>query len=187
MSFHRTALVYLIVLLFKYIKFDDKLLKIWVCVTSIGFLCLPLGIRIMIWIFPNFSYYLGSSYEEKGVSMAGVLYTIVWLMIFVICYMIQRVYCHKKIELKSMNLMMMVAISIFVLTMRFNLFDRIAQYFAIMAIVYLPNCINMINNTKVKNIARIGVIVFGLCYFWTIQLLRPEWNVITPYVPFWKN
>lgn len=186
-SFHRTAIIFLIVLVFKYIRLERKLVMLWGLVTSVGFLVLPLITKLLVYIFPSFSYYLGSAYDEKGISMAGAMYTIVWLMVFIVCFYIQKVYNCKNDELNIMNVTMIIAVSVFVLTMRFNLFDRIAQYFAIYAIVYLPNCIEQITNDKKRKIIKGCVISFCFCYFWVIQLLRPEWNVITPYIPFWRN
>ena len=95
--------------------------------------------------------------------------------------------CGKEIDknIKYLNYLMMLTISILVLSMHFTLLDRVAQYFGLFSIIYVPNCINMIENRKLQYMLKCVVVFCFLVYFVGIQLLRPEWNRIATYGVFW--
>ena len=64
-----------------------------------------------------------------------------------------------------------------------NLFNRCALYFLFIAVVELPNALELVKGEK--NFYRIFFFsLVMLLYFFLILFLRPEWNSLTPY-RFW--
>lgn len=65
-----------------------------------------------------------------------------------------------------------------------NLFARLAEYFAFIAVSELPNSLTggRLKNEKAWSAA---IIIVLLAYFITVLVLRPEWNHLYPYA-FWE-
>ena len=185
MLFHKTAIVFLICAIVPYLKKLRFSFKIWLILTILAYVLTPLIVKLMIKIFPIYEYYV-DNYMTNGVSLGILLYIFVWTMILCIGLYIQKK-CGKEIDknIKYLNYLMMLTISILVLSMHFTLLDRVAQYFGLFSIIYVPNCINIVENRKMQYMLKCVVVVCFLVYFVGIQLLRPEWNRIATYGVFW--
>lgn len=185
MLFHKTAIVFIVCAIIPYVKDFRFMFKIWLVSTAFMYVCTPLIVKLMIKMFPIYEYYV-DNYMTNGISVGVLLYIFVWSMILCAGLYIQK-NCGKEISknLKYLNYLMMLTISVFALSMHFTLLDRMAQYFGLFSIIYVPNCINMIENKQMQYILKCAVIICFLVYFVGIQLLRPEWNRIATYGVFW--
>lgn len=186
-AFHRTAIVFLIIIIIQKIKCNERIIKLWMILTAMGFVIFPIALRILFAIFPGYQYYLGTDYVTQF-SLGGMIYAIIWMCIFLMGYYIQMTneQAERDSLINSMNLMMMIATSIFAFSIWFNLLDRVAEYFGVFAIVYFPNCIKMIESNRKSNLLKVIIMLLFMLYFIGIHMLRPEWNVIIPYTTFWK-
>lgn len=79
-----------------------------------------------------------------------------------------------------MCLFLFTSLSISIISLKFNLLDRVADYFQVFIIVYLPNVISKISNQK-KRIIAIYLVIVMFLYGISIQYLKPEWNKVFPY------
>ncbi|EGP5338668.1 EpsG family protein, partial [Enterococcus faecium] len=69
---------------------------------------------------------------------------------------------------------------------QFNLFDRISDFFLINLIVYLPNQLAKIKNTKKIIFYMYLFLAFFMLYYLTIIIFKPEWNKVYPYLFYWN-
>lgn len=177
---HKSALVLLLLLLYKWIPYRCKYIYgiagVIAVLSASGILN-----EILIMVLPEYQYYFSSVYASSGwlaVSFAVLRAFFLYWMAFDSC----------KENLKESKLILCV-FGMLLLCCSFgysvNLFVRASEYFLLIGIVEIPN---MFYERKVKNyrIKEIAVCSFLVCYFILVLIYRPEWNRIYPY-NFWWN
>ncbi|WWU64280.1 EpsG family protein [Clostridium baratii] len=192
MMFHHTAIIFIIAYPISKIKFNWKTVIIIISLTVIIYLTFSKFLDIFLSIFPIYEGYIGGKYFSGGVRLASVINTLI-IIITLILGSILNFYKSSKfkseqvcIKENTLAMFILIALSISIISFKFNLLDRISDYFNIFAIIYLPNAISQYKNRKYAFlITSIVLILFGL-YFIIIQLYRPEWNSIYPYHFFWE-
>lgn len=68
-----------------------------------------------------------------------------------------------------------------------NIASRIGRYFNMFIMIYLPNVIETIENSKLKVLIYYCIIILGLIYYITIMKLKPEWEGVIPFRWMWNN
>ena len=184
--FHKTAIIFIFIMLFRYIKCNAKAIVLWIVATMGCYFMAPYVVRELFNLFPSYQSY-SDRYITTGVSVGVLLYIAVWGMSFAIGYAIQINHRNESKKMNLLNLLMMSTVTVYAMSMYFTLLDRVAQYFGIFIVIYLPNCIHMVEDTKKRYFIK-GIVMAGfMMYFWGIQLLRPEWNAINIYKAFWMQ
>ena len=79
---------------------------------------------------------------------------------------------------------MLFSLVLFVLSCRASLIDRIASYFYVLSIIYVPNIIEKYSK-KDKALIYLVCTSVLVSYFVITLVFRPEWNYVVPYV-FWR-
>ena len=107
-------------------------------------------------LFPTYQYYLGTSYLDGNIRFASVVNFLVGLSI--LAFGIYTNYHNKTIQLsnietfendgKNMLLFLLVGVAITFVSFKFNLLDRVGQYFFVFSVVYLPNALKSISEKK---------------------------------------
>lgn len=184
--FHKTAIVFAIVIAFKHVKCNAKIVALWIVATIGCYFMTPYFIDLLFRMFPSYQSY-SDRYITTGMSVGVVLYIAVWGISLAVGYVIQRSCNRQYEEMNMLNLIMMCSVTIYVMSMYFTLLDRVAQYFGIFVIIYIPNCIHMIESVRKRYFLKSVVGVGFMTYFWGIQMLRPEWNTIGIYKTFWMQ
>lgn len=183
--FHKTAVVFCICIIFPYFEMSEKTVKKWFLVTGIAYLLTPLLVRGLVKVLPAYEYYV-DDYMTNGISLGVLLYIFIWTSILGLGLLIQK---NNENDVDNnmiyLNYMMMLCVSCFAVAMHFTLLDRIAQYFGIFSLIYVPNCIEIVKNKKMRFILKAGTVIICLLYFVVIQVFRPEWNRIATYGLFW--
>lgn len=87
---------------------------------------------------------------------------------------------------EKMLFLVLIAVIILFISLKLNLFDRVALYFNVFSIVVLPNCVRKIKKTGVRLFFCLVIVILFFTYALTIQLLRPEWNKIYPYTLYFN-
>lgn len=186
MMFHRTAIVFLLAYFVQKINLNKKKLGIWLIGTIIVTMYMEKILNELLKIYPNFQYYIGTEYLSSG-KIANVFYVLIWSMVLSLGVAINRkakgIIVSKDISI--MTMFIMISISIYAFSIKFNLLDRVAQYFSMFGIVYIPNVLELIKEKRKKYILTMMIVTFFFSYFIIIQIFRPEWNVIYPYKVFW--
>lgn len=186
--FHRTAIIFLLAYFVQNIKLNKWIFGIWVIFTATVTIYMQVFLDILFKIYPTFQYYIGTNYVSSG-KLASILYLLIWLLVLIFGLAIQWKKRGETIskDISIMTFFMMIAVSIYSFSLRFNLLDRIAQFFSMFGIVYIPNTLELIKSKRKKYILTMIIVMLFFSYFVTIQVFRPEWNVIYPYKTFWMD
>lgn len=189
-SFHRIALVFLL-FLFVPQKITKKFCLLTIALTAIGISILPTLMQIVARYIPYFSTYLSSSTyvfgEAKLATIICILMRVLLLSVVWYFYLSQAkenswlTEAEEKILSYQFN-MVFVSTLFMVLSLNFNLLDRCSYYYWTFAYVLVPNVLSRIDNYGNKHILRTFILLLGVAYFLIINIYRPEWNHIIPYL-----
>lgn len=184
--FHKTALVFLIVYPVCFSKKD--ILPLMEIGAIILFIFFDKLLEILLSIFPRYSYYVGAGYFDGQIRIATVLNTL--LVLFVLCLEIFTSGIKKKCSAESehqervcfyLKRVVIISLLINVISMRINIFDRVAMYFSAFNIVYVPLLLKKIPNVYTRRGIYILVAIVFISSSAIIYMFRPDWNHIFPY------
>lgn len=194
--FHKTAIVFILAYPLSRFKYSKKLL---ISIIAGSIMMLVFLTPVLEWVILKLDYYTdysSSVYSNGNIRLATVLQIILSIFVITIGLFVRSYYvkpANVKVSLENkfnnydvMLLFSILSLGITIISLKFNLLDRCSMYFAVFNICWIPNLIKEITNSKVRvSIMLLVILIYGL-YFTTIQLFRPDWNDIYPYV-FWKN
>lgn len=198
--FHRTAIIFLLAWFITKLKINYKTTTIVIIGSLTLYIAFPTILRVALSLFPTYQYYIGSAYLDGSTRIASVMNFLVGISI-VVFGMLTRY--HKKtingqsysnvssnetVEINDgqfMLLLLLAGVSITFISFNFNLLDRVADYFLVFSIVLLPNALNSIRDKNLRSLLSFIIVVLFFVYSTTIQIIRPEWNIIYPYQFFW--
>jgi hypothetical protein len=201
-QFHATAIIGLLLLLIPYIRFNYKTIILFISFSGLIYLAFGNVINFIFTISPKYNVYLGSAYFEGGIRLASILNFCIILMIFALGLFInnnnptKKYFNNGKGEDKkdrslisdeyAMQYLMLFSVCITFISLKFNLIERLSEYFFIFSIIYLPNILSKIRDKNLYRISVYLVAVFSFIYITVIFIFRPEWNRIFPYEFFWQ-
>lgn len=184
--FHKTAIVFMLMILIKNKKFNGKNL---IMMFGLAILTMIFFNKIFMKIVSNVGGYDTYATSTQGQAIiAPLLNALLIAAIIIFCYM-----CKKNINLDNYNkifrdnewnqlmLMLVISLCISIVAIKFNQLSRISAYFDFAYLILLPNSLLLLQNKYLKYIVTTGTIILGYSYFLMIQILRPEWNGIVPY------
>lgn len=197
--FHRTAIIFLLAWPIIKLKFSHKTIGAAIVGSLSFYTFFPAILQMVLRFFPTYQYYLGSSYLDGSTRLASVMNFLVGLSILAFSVYIN--YHNKNInselnikhgnsfndnDNENMVLFLLSGVSITLVSFNFSLLDRIGEFFFVFSIVYLPNSVKCIRDVNVRILLSFIIVVLFFAYATTIQIVRPEWNVIYPYSFFWE-
>lgn len=181
-SFHLSALIFIFIYPAFHARFRLRT-KIMIIFSSIIIMkYINIIMLYVIRYIPKYASYLNTVYNNGIIRVASILN----LLIVLVIYILGKIYNDK---LKNytydgyLNIFFM-SIPLLIVSLNFNLIDRLANYYDIFILIIIPNIIANRNNKNNKIISIIVIIAF-LIYFISIQLIRPDWNSIYPYKFYW--
>ncbi|WPC18764.1 EpsG family protein [Pediococcus inopinatus] len=187
--FHKTAIIFMIMVLIKNKRFNSKNLTMMFGLTLLTILFYN---RIFSQIASNIGSYDTYVVTSQGQAIiAPLLNALLIASIIIFCYL-----CKKNTSLDDYNkifrdnewnqlmLMLVISLCISIVAMKFNQLSRISAYFDFAYLILLPNSLLLLKNKSLKYIVTTGTIILGYSYFLIIQILRPEWSGIVPYHSF---
>lgn len=71
-------------------------------------------------------------------------------------------------------------------SIRISILSRLIDYYDIFVIISLPNINCLIKSAKKRMLANIAIAIIGFAYFFSVTLLRPDWNKVVPYKTYWS-
>lgn len=204
--FHRTAIVFLIAWPMRKLQVTYKLVLTFMIGSISLYVSFPTILNILMNIFPTYQYYRGSAYLNGEVRLASIMNMLVGLSIIMLGAFTRYYKLNDKSqdgvllsEFSSqvrkeedandgqlMFLFLIISVSITFLSFRFNLLDRVSDFFLVFSIVYLPNAIKNIKDKKLMLFIVFIIIIMFFIYATLIQIMRPEWNRIYPYFFYWQ-
>ncbi|MDT2785194.1 EpsG family protein [Enterococcus asini] len=199
--FHRTAIVTILFLFItkKRLKFKPRNLIFLASFLILFNLFFSKILEFIFKIFPLYSYYINSEYLDGSIRIATILNIFVTLFIFGSGWIIEKRknqslalesgYSHynNKFNIDTFCFNSgIIGLIFLILSIRFNLLDRVADFFLINSIIYLPNQLSKIKNTNLLNLLIYLFITIFMIYYIVIIVFRPEWNTVYPYRFFWQ-
>lgn len=173
--FHKTAIVFLIVYLFNYIKINKKTMIIGGLIFLVSqIIGIELLTRIGSKIYPSY-FPKSPSFTTNGIKQAAVI-LVYWLIGIFIYY--KYVDKNKRKEYNSLSIIIFMAFFIQSFTNRIPMVNRLIWYFYIFNIIYMPNLISNIKDIKVRNIFYAGITILSLVQY--ILFSASMYNVV-PY------
>jgi hypothetical protein len=197
--FHITAIIFLLAYPISRLKFNIKTIVVLTVTGFILFSGFSVILQKVIEIFPRYQYYIGSHYLDGNIRLASIMNILVSLFMLTIGIITKyhkpnynkdsKMYADnsKYNDGEIMLLLVVMGSFIDILSLKFNLLDRVGTYFQVFVLVYLPNAIKQMKDSK-KALLMVIIIIFILVtYAITIQIVRPEWNRIYPFGFFWNE
>lgn len=170
--FHTTALIFIPVIIFNYIKINKKSLEI---IVGLFLIVQIIGMPILQFVIENTTYakYLATNGASGGETqlIVMIIYTIIGLTIY-----------YKNDKKGTDNILILIMITAIYLqsfACRIQLLGRLTWYFYIFNVIYLPNLISYIKQRKLGNY--MYIIIAGLNIIQYLMFSINMYN-IEPYI-----
>lgn len=180
--FHSTAIIFLVAYPVSKLKIKPKEILCIGFITLIVYTSFSSIFKILLSGIDKYSYYLNSDYLNGEMRLATIINIMISLSIIIFGLAVKKI---EKAEFdddtRIMTSFLIISVCINIISLKFNLLDRVAKYFDIFSIVYLPNILILIKNRERRYIYSILIIILFFLYSLSIQYFRPEWNRVFPY------
>lgn len=185
MQFHSSAILTLVLIFFKKIKFNRKYLSVVFIFSLVAFFY---GRQLFLFISsfsPRLYEYVGSEYDVVN-YFGALLNSLLFFFLFIFGVIIiknenKEVFIDKKNKDNILVGIMGLTCVLSILIMKVSIFNRFIPYFSIFVIIWLSNCLEKIRNYRNKIILTSIILVILFIYWIIIMIFRPEWYGVTPY------
>lgn len=186
--FHNTAIVFLFAFICKFIKPSGKVFIVGYISSFIILVAFTTVLYYVFQMLPMYKHYSQGTYIGE-IGIASFLYAILSSIILLFSYKqltsgIKKSGFISKVDSYGL-IMVLLAVVFYIISIKANIFDRMAIYFNILSIIILPNAINKLSGVNRQFITVIVVVVFYI-YSAMIIYYRPEWNSVFPYSFYWQ-
>jgi len=183
--FHSTAIVFLLASLCKFLKPNGKTFVLSYISAAVLLIAFTAVLNYIFQMLPMYEHYTSGSYiGEMGI--AAFLYSFLSSVILFFTYsVVKKTKSLSRIDAYGM-IMILLAVILYIVSIKANIFDRMAIYFNMFAIIILPNAINLLKGQKQLLAITTSIIVF-FAYQAIIISYRPEWISIYPYSFYWQK
>ena len=178
--FHKTALVFIIAYFVRYLNFTRKNI-VFVIIGGVT-ISIFSGILIDYFMSSYYSYYQNSDYMGDT-RLASVLFMLFNICFLFLCYLMLK---NKQVseDIKNQFYFVLIGSVMLLISLKFNLLDRVAAYFNVFMIVLIPNSIKKIRGYNKKIFSAVVVLTIMIIYYYTIIYFKPDWNDVYPYKIF---
>lgn len=178
--FHSSAVIAIFIYPLYECKVNKRTLALIFTASIGGIIFIPKVINIILGFLGRGNFYtnkIGSN------DIANVLYTLVYLLMFFILYVLvgKNNKNKTKTEIDFYLLMLLVSSAINGIAINMNVLSRLAMYYTIFTIVGIPNMLFEIKSLKTRQVFYLFFIIFLILYSSVILELRPEWLGIDSY------
>lgn len=189
--FHSTAILFIVILIIPYLKLSNKTIVTLFAITIFTASIFNIVLSDFLSIFEQYEHYTDndSMYSTGGVRIASIFNALICTSVFIYGYAKLRLSLHygnnsivdNRYSNKIFLFCLVISSAIYILSLQFNMLDRIALYYNMATLIILPNAIYMLKPINTKTVTAISVILFFISYQLIITINRPEWNNIYPY------
>lgn len=177
--FHASAIVFVAVYAFSWLKMNFKGYSIFTAVSIIGMLLLD---RIFLWgnFFINDNYTIGNFEDTSG----GFVSTAVYLIIVFLSVVFYRAEDERKSSQISFFFYMTLC-GLIAFLMRYNIntiMQRVSYYFMFGQIAVLPTVVNSVFVRRQRLLVTAAVVALSL----GIVVYKASYTVLVPYYFFWQ-
>lgn len=200
-QFHTVAYVFLVLILFRHMKFTMQSFFVTIALSACGFIFGRTIFSYFVSIFPQYTDYGTSQFGESN-YFAAILNAMIAavILLFGIAYIYnnrKKAYTVKTsaelnapkgaIVTGSVEHTDLIAYCIALYTIfsfcviQMTIFNRLKMCFSVFAIIWLPYGHSLIKNTEERSFISWLLIGCTLAYFIIVAAYRPEWYGIVPY------
>lgn len=207
--FHTSAIVFLIIYPFTYLKWTYKKFLIFIFISISVSLFFNQIIELFIQITGRYESYLSSKYFQFEDNIARYFYLLFQLVFFIIG-LFSRYYklniltianksnnvidSIKKLNINEQSIKInlwfsstAITLLIAIAGLKATIMSRIGIYFSTLYIIYIPEIINHIKTLKIGKLLTFVILTLLLFYFYIIMIYRPNWIGVIPYEFYWNN
>ena len=184
-TMHVTAWMFLLTLIYKYVKYGWKSNTLLITFTIVVSLCFERIYGKISTISDEAKTFSNSVATNNLNGSLNVIYSVLFtfLLYIIIIHYIQVLETKGEglILLNNTKLLLLTAIAFFIVSLQFSQIARIAKYFTIGYFPALSLVAENFSFKKNRNIIFTVVCTYLIVYFIFIQMFRPEWSGIVPY------
>lgn len=189
--FHKSAIIFLILLLFKNIKFkkESNIIIIVVLLSIFGFIFGKNIMLISMKLISTYEKYLSTSYINSSYITAG-LYTLTSFCFLLFGIIVPSKKCIAEEQQKDrkydlLKYILAIGTVISAISMKIAVFSRIYLYFGFFAIIWLSDNLELLQNKNNKFLWKSILYLSTLTY--VIVISKFDWFGVFPYEFFWEN
>lgn len=188
MLFHESAILALILLVIKKIKFHKSTCVIIICFIALSFLY---GNRIFDYFAtysPRLMDYVDSKYYVSN-YLGSLLDALVYFLLYMFGIKIlsncdKNLFKNSNGEANFEIWAVGIACIFQTLVVKVSIFNRFSPYFSVFLILWIPNCLSKIKNQKKRFLVSIILVLILISYWLIINIFRPNWYGAVPYSLF---
>ncbi len=185
--FHITSVLFSLAYVAPKLKTNTKTIIIVCCSSLVGYIIFDSLLGEMLSLFTMYEHYSGGKYFGET-RLASIFYVAISSIILLFSYVIitrnRKLIPHNGLfserYLFTEIVIVLIAVALYILSLKLNILDRIAIYYNIFSIILLPNAVKILK-TDLRGIVSAIVILCFFVYSSILLLMRPEWNSVFPY------
>ncbi|CAK1222474.1 EpsG family protein [Fructobacillus evanidus] len=174
--FHRSAILFLLVLVLKRYRFTAKKATVAVVGSMLVALSFTKIFTFILKYIPSYSYY-SNNVGALSVKTALIMNIALSLLLLIVASMDKS---HEE-SVNTNRWMLLLAICVYTISFVFNGFDRMAMVFLFAQIILVPNAIAKLQDEQLRKLLNVLLGAICVLYFVVVLIYRPDWLKITPY------
>lgn len=183
--FHQSALLALLFLLLKRIKYNRMFIFALFFVYTLGFVFGKDIFMLIAKFSPRLLEYSDSKFFVENYFGALIQFLLNFTL-FMIGYIImlkndKKILYDKKNNLNNILGILALANLFMLLTVKVGIFNRFSPFFSIFIIIWLPNMLMKIKKAKNRMLLYVCCFVLLFSYWIIVGIYRPEWYGMIPY------
>lgn len=198
--FHSSALIFIVMYPLCIIRYNSKLL---ILLLGVSIVILILGSSFFSFITEKigmYNSYVSKDRFEDANKLAVFINLLINISILIYAKSCKLFDIYQYNENVDMNgnvilnvnfryicmIALYITIALSIIGLSNNIMSRLIRYFSIFNIILITNSFNNINNIHRRIFNYVVIAVFYMLQFFTILILRPNWNHLVPYESFFK-
>lgn len=187
--FHSTAIFFIPAYFTRNLKCTAKNILIILLMGLLATIAFTSITSVAFQLFAEYEHYNDGIYRGY-IRMASILYAIIFLLITITGYNllkggrkthhVNQSMTKKNDSDNNMIILVAIATAIYIISFNLNIFDRVALYYGVFAIIILPNTIFELKPSD-RLLGTIITVIFFFSHTAFIILKRPLWNSSFPY------
>ncbi len=187
--FHYTAFLFVFAYTVNYIKLTKRNILLFFIIILLVYAFAEHFIQLAFGSIGIYAEYANTVYADGNVRLASILNALVVLLFVMFTFMNRKVvgkYFKSESDYangEKMFWLIMLGLLIWVASFYFNQLGRLARYFTVFSIVYIPNLLYFIKQVETKKYFywSLFFVCFATSYYLIIVCFRPEWSGVYPY------
>ncbi len=194
--FHKTALIWLIFLSVRRIRYSKQMIITHVLIAIACFFSSRLLYNYGVMMFKSYSIYTRGKFDfsnYNGTLIITIMYVIIFLLGFYFFWTRKkRVFVNLTDNYTPIpipfqahaNSLLIISL---VIGTQMVLLVRVKEYFIPFSWLWLPTVFSIELNKTEKILFKYFLILFSFAYYLIVHIYRPEWHGVVPYVFYWND